>query len=126
MSNISKLIILSTFGVLTACSKPGIEVTAQQYGEKWPFKVSSGNLECKGQAVIFHTDEKAYAVNGVAKQKGYKDIEPIWKQDPKFFEMANEIAKSENKPVRDIIRAMGRPTKINIGPILDEGLKLCK
>ena len=93
---------------------------------KWPFTVSSGRLECVDDAVIFHSEGKVYAVNGVAKQKGYAAIEGIGKEDPSFFEMAKEIAKSENKSVKEVIQAMGSPTRISIGPILDRGLELCK
>jgi hypothetical protein len=126
MSNNSKLFILSALILISACSKPGVEITAQQYAEKWPFSVSSGRLECKGQSVIFHAEGVSYAVNGVAKQNGYAAIEPIWKQDPSFLAMANEIAKAENKSTMEVVRAMGKPPKINITPILNSGLKLCK
>lgn len=126
MKYILKFAGMFALSMLSACSQSGIEITEQQYGEKWPFSVSSGRLECKGQAVILHAEGKAYAVNGVAKQNGYAPIEAIWKEDPAFFEMANKIAKSENKPVKDVIKVMGSPTRISIGPILDSGLKLCK
>jgi hypothetical protein len=42
-----------------------------------------------------------YAVNGLAKGQGFKDIEPIWADDPETG------------------------LKKNIGPIIDRGLALC-
>jgi hypothetical protein len=111
---------------LSGCSKPGLELTEAQYGEKWPLTVSSGYVECKNNAVIFHSNGNTYAVNGVAKSQGYSEINAIWKDDPEFFEMAAEIAKAENTAVDEVIKAMGSPSKISIGPILDSGLKLCK
>ena len=126
MKNILNIVGVLLIVTLTACSKPGVEISQQEYGAKWPFTVSGGRLECINNAVIFHAGEKAYAVNGVAKQKGYSAIEVIWKEDPSFFKMAEEIAKSENKAVKEVINAMGSPTRINIGPILDRGLALCK
>jgi hypothetical protein len=41
------------------------------------------------------------AVNGLAKRQGFKDIEPIWADDPETG------------------------LKKNIGPIIDRGLALC-
>ncbi len=111
---------------LSGCSKPGLKLTEEQYGDKWPLTVSSGYVECKNNAVIFHSNGNTYAVNGVAKSQGYSEINAIWKNDPDFFEMAAEIAKVENTAVDEIIKKMGSPNKISIGPILDSGLKLCK
>jgi len=105
------LVGISIF-ILNACSKPGTEITEKEYGEKWPFTVASGRLECKGQAVIFHTGGKSYAVNGVAKQKAYTAIDPIWKEDPRMKKMFGDQV--------DFI------PKVSIGPIIDAGLLLCK
>ena len=62
----------------------------------------------------------------MAKTQGYLEINAIWKDDPAFFEMTAEIAKAENTAVDEVMKAMGSPNKISIGPILDRGLKLCK
>lgn len=122
-----KLLLLGvlTFVVSACSSSSGIEITEHQYGSKWPFSVSVGRLECKGKAVVFYTEGKTYGLNGMATKEGYLNISPIWKEDPKFFDMAREIAKSENRPVNEILKSMGTPTKVSIGDILNAGLKLC-
>ena len=86
-------------------------VTAKQFGDEWPFTVPSGILSCEGKsglgAVVFTTNGKSYAVNGAARQKakreGYKEISEIWKDNPQY-----------------------PGSKVNIGPIIQKGLTLCK
>lgn len=126
MFKVSNVFSLSLVFFLSGCSKPGLELTKEQYGDKWPLTVSSGHIECKNNAVIFHSDGKTYAVNGVARAQGYSEINTIWKDDPAFFKMAAEIAKAKDSTVDEVLRGLGSPTKISIGPILDSGLKLCK
>lgn len=126
MVRLSGTLFIGLSVLLVGCSKPGLELTEQQYGTKWPLTVSSGRVECKNNAVIFHTSGKEYGVNGMAKGRGYTPIDLIWKDDPAFFEMVEEVAKIKNISSEDALKFMGRPTKISIGPILDSGLKLCK
>lgn len=52
-------------------------------------------------SVTFKARGDVYAVNGLAKGQGFKDIEPIWADDPETG------------------------SKKNIGPIIDRGLALC-
>lgn len=118
---------------IQAAAKDEVTISKDQFGDKWPLLVSSGVVKCLtigNGSVVFEAEGKTYAVNGTAKgaakRYGFHPIEDIWLDDPEFFEMARELAKSENKPVNEIIKAMGAPTKINIGPVLDSGLKLCK
>ena len=126
MREFSKFGIFVLFA-LSACSqKPGLEITKQQYGAKWPFTVASGQLECVNKAVIFHAKGKSYALNDVAKKKGFAPIEEIGKEDIAMFKMAAAIAKTEHKPVAELIKTMKLPTQINIKPILERGLRLCK
>ncbi len=102
-------------------------VKASDYGEKWPFTVKQGFVTCtEGSSVIFLAGGNKYAVNGVAKSKGYRAIEPIWRYDPEMIKMQKEIAKSENKSLKEIRKIMGPTPRVNIGPILDLGLKLCR
>lgn len=126
MFKLLNVVSVSLVLFLSGCSKPSLELTKEQYGDKWPLTVSSGHVECKNNAVIFHSNGKTYAVNGVAKTQGYSEINAIWEDAPAFFEMAAEIAKAENTAVDEVMKAMGSPNKISIGPILDSGLKLCK
>lgn len=123
-----KLIALPLAVLLTACSpsQPDVEVTQQEFGSEWPFTITEGRLKCINSAVVLITDENEYALNGVAQQEGYSAIESIWKEDPNFYQMAKQLSKSEGKSVEEVIKLMGTPTKVNIGPILDKGLALCK
>ena len=108
------------------------EISKQQFGAKWPLSVSSGMIKClpigRG-AVIFESQEKTYAVNGIAKgvarEYGFSNIEEIWLDDPEFYKFAEEAARVEGVPVEKAIKLMGGPTKINIAPVIDAGARLC-
>ncbi|MEO5360603.1 MAG: YebY family protein [Nitrospirota bacterium] len=93
-------------------SKQGKMVTKTQYGERWPLSIDKGQIECmrgavvfntRGDAVVFNTGYKTYALNGFALQLGYPRIDDIW--------LPNEKIPGTNK---------------SIGPLLDDALKLCK
>jgi hypothetical protein len=79
--------------VLSACSSDVVEVELHdgpQYAEvegfDWPLTVERIGFECPGgnQLVIVTEDGTQYAGNGLAKDGGYADIDPIWKDDPDF------------------------------------------
>ena len=111
---------------LTIASAPAVgaskRISAQDFSDPWPFTVSSGRLACTmGSAVTFTANGTQYAVNGVASGRGYPDIEPIWKFNWKMYE---EIAKALNITV-EAAKAQVGPVRINIGPIINAGLKLC-
>jgi hypothetical protein len=77
-------------------------VSRQQFGDEWPFIVDEGAIQGRGWgSVTFKAGGDVYAVNGLAKGQGFKDIEPIWADDPETG------------------------SKKNIGPIIDRGLALC-
>ena len=86
-------------------------VTQSDFGSNWPLTVSNGTLSCSPLGdlgiVTFSANEKTYAVNGIAKgrakQNGWRPIDEIWKANPTV-----------------------PGTKINIGPLIDKGLSLCK
>lgn len=83
------------------------DVTAQEFGDTWPLTVQAGKLSCtqKGKAtpVTFTTpDGKSYAVNGAAASSA-ADIWAIWRDNPEI-----------------------EGAKVNIGALIDEGLKLCR
>jgi hypothetical protein len=104
-----------------ACSKSGSggnerHVQASDYGPAWPLTVSSGVLRCEVPALVTFTteDETTYAVNGAAggfaEDRGWvDDISPIWKEDP----------RSRLDPALTGL-------KVNIGPLIDDGLALCE
>lgn len=102
------------------------EIQQYSYGESWPFTVESGEIACYEQAVFFIANDIEYAVNGIAISKGYVDISPIWKVDSSMLEYQQSIAKQENKTIQQVQDEMGGVTRVNINPILQEGLKLCK
>jgi hypothetical protein len=94
---------------------PSVKVTSTEFGDKWPFTVNEGViskevLEVGGKKyaiLTFITEGKVYALNGFAasriKQRGYLEIEAIWKDNPKI-----------------------KGAKINIWPIIERGLALEK
>ena len=99
MTRISIFLILVVF--LFSCGgNPGKLVTKEQYEEEWAFTVDKGYVYSTGQAAIFKTGGVEYQLNGVARMKGYKPIDPMRRDNP------------------DILG-----TKINIGPFIDLALK---
>ena len=95
------LILLPLVLILISCGgNPGQLVTKDEYGEKWAFTVEKGYVYSIGQAAIFKAEGVEYQLNGVAKMKGYKSIDPIWRTNPEI-----------------------PGTKINIGPFIDLALK---
>lgn len=92
-----------------ASTSNSVSISQADFGKSWPFTVNSGELYCIGagngqpiSAVVFATEDESYAVNGTAQALGYKQIDEIWRDDP-------EIAG----------------LKVNIGPIIERGLKIC-
>ena len=81
-----------------ACSQAGVEVTEEEYGEEWPFTVSSGVLECRHYLeVVISADGNTYALNGTAMGKrDYKELEEIWAENPEY--------PGSKKSVSDVIR----------------------
>lgn len=103
------------------------QVSKEMFGDDWPLTVDSGVLKCvSGSAVIFISAGKSYGINGFAKSLGYQDIEPIWKEDKSFLEMVKVVAKSEGITQDEALEIMGGLPKINIGPLIDAGLELCR
>lgn len=93
--------------------QPPLPITKQQYGDKWPFTVSKGTLECVPPGIItFHTKRNTYAVNGLASSRGYAEIDKIWRDDPK-----KKISPDQPSSLM---------TKVDLGPIIERGLELCK
>jgi len=91
--------------------QPALLVTQEEYGEKWPFTVSKGKLECFHPGIVtFRVKDKTYAVNVLASSRGYSDINEIWKDEP-------NQEKSEQTP--ELI------AKLDLGKIIYKGLDLC-
>ena len=91
--------------------QPALLITQEKYGNKWPFTVPQGKLECLPPGIVtFRLDDKTYALNGLASSRGYLDIDEIWKEDPN---------QEKLPPGTELI------TKVDMGQIIHEGLKLC-
>jgi hypothetical protein len=54
-------------------------IARAELGDAWPFTVDSGVLSCDNGAIIFTSGTVAYGVNGLAKSRGHRRIEEIWK-----------------------------------------------
>lgn len=106
----------------TESDAPQKFVSRSMFGDKWPLTIDKGTLKCLdyGGVVFISEDGQIYGVNGTAKTygktAGYSDIENIWAEDLVTKKSLMEAGVSEEDA----------SSKINIGPLLDEGLKLCK
>jgi hypothetical protein len=86
------------------------QVSRETMGKQWPLKVDGGVLRCDGAAgtgavVFVSEDGTEYAVNGLAEgDDSLAEIRPIWAND----------------------RELGMGLKKDIGPLIDQGLALCK
>ena len=83
---------------------PGL-VTRSRYGKRWPFTVPQGIVACDDHGgVVFTTpDGTTYWLNGTAgDEHKYRDVHPIWRKDPSIPGL-----------------------RIDIGPMIDLGLRLC-
>ena len=108
--------IVGTFLVLlliTSVHAGGMElITKEQYGDKWPFTIESGHLECQTNAVILHTDKGIYNVNGKAMSR-FADK----------FKSIKEILKPHPIPM---VAQAGGFFPISDTDIIQRGLKLCQ
>lgn len=93
----------STSGRASSLSISSFDIGEPWSGEDWPFTLERGTLACAADAVTFSANGMKYAVNGFASSRGYADIGPIWRNNASI-----------------------PGTKINIGSVLDSGLKLCR
>ena len=100
----SVAIMLLIGASLQAQQRASVAITRAEYGDRWPFTVDRGVLQCvqlKGS--IATVTFSGYALNGTAKQlKRYRDVAAIWRSNPK-----------------------SPGTKISIGPLITRGLALC-
>jgi hypothetical protein len=85
-------------------------ISADDYGAAWPFTVEEMHLSCfPGNAVVVMDSETGvmYPLNGIAQAKAsalvLEPLDKLWRADP-------EIAGA----------------KISLGPLIEQGLTLCK
>jgi hypothetical protein len=111
---LSLLTITLFFATGTSCTQSdssnsrqvpkGRLVTKAELGDKWPFTVDSGYVECPDSvSAIFRTADAVYGLNGMATSRGYAEPDPIRLADP------------------TIPGAM-----ISIGPLIDLARQECK
>jgi len=86
-------------------SEPGTRmITRADFGDEWPFTTEEGMLLCNEGSVTFLSGGRVHAVNGTAKDRtGFPGVDAIWADNPTF-----------------------PGTKIDIGPIIEAGLALCR
>jgi hypothetical protein len=78
-------------------------VSRADYGTDWPLTVESGVLACDSDAATIEVGGTTYALNGTARTfRAGVDIDPIWAANPDVDGL-----------------------KIDIGPLIDDALKLC-
>ena len=85
----------ATLLALAGCNRNGANISAQDVGPQWPFKVSEVRVVCAPTLALFVTaDGKAYAVNGQAERHPdlYKkgpvgQIDDILKIDPEISKL---------------------------------------
>lgn len=82
-------------------------VSREMMKDQWPFSIAAGMLGCEGLSVTFRANGITYAVNGTAKAQGkklgWRDTREIWKDNPAI-----------------------PGTKLDMGPMINKGLLLCK
>lgn len=102
---IAVLITISLFPMLALAASTS--VSRETMKDEWPLTLSSGVLGCERGAVTFSANGITYAINGTAmaqgRKLGWRDIREVWKGN---------------------LAIPG--TKINIGPMIEKGLLLCK
>ena len=120
-----KPIVFLSLLAISLYTQADTELSKENYGEKWPFTVSSGVVDCHANQITFTANGKTYGINGIAVGTNkYLNIGSIWKDDPEFYELAKAI-KKDDESLDDVVKDLGGPTKIDIGPIIDAGLTLC-
>jgi hypothetical protein len=85
----------------------GKQVSRAQFGDKWPLSIERGTLHCKGSkasgAVTLFADGITYALNLNAQDSGYAQPGALWLDD-------------KDNP----------GSKLPMGPLVVEGMKLCQ
>jgi hypothetical protein len=103
--------LMVVIALVDATAEAGRPLTATELGDRWPFTVAEGEIDCiRGReesgrrldAIVFRSGGKTYALNGVAERRGDLPINPIWKADP-------------TKPER----------RVNLAPVLYLAVKEC-
>lgn len=66
-------------------TKPQVQISQSEYGDRWPYTVPNGILECQYNDVTLTYEGVTYAINGSARDTGkYRDLKEIWRDNPEF------------------------------------------
>lgn len=108
------IFVSACFGLGTWLTSGGdnwVEVTAAEFGDKWPLTVEKAELTCESpSSVLVRVDGVTYAVTSAARsQVGTRD----WKD-------VTEISRVDPAAV-----AYGKKWKISSEPLADRGLPMC-
>lgn len=77
-----RILLLLIPVLIAGCKSKSVEISRDQYGNRWPFSVDSGKIKCIDGSVVFEANSYEYGVNGTSKMRGYNKIEDIWLDDP--------------------------------------------
>ena len=129
------LLILSGLAVLLLCacssSQNRLTVTEADYGESWPLTIPEATLICREPSLVWvESDDVAYPLNGIAKthlpteQPGLiiGELEAIWRIPDSFWEEEKLLQRS----FPDYVPGSQGVLRVNIGPLIDDGLDLCE
>jgi len=89
MWKIVALVVVALISVgfaLNVMGESGLEVSAVEYGDQWPFTVERGWVNCeKEMALTFESDGILYGLNGFGLSwLDTEDPLSIWKLDPAY------------------------------------------
>ena len=128
------------FAFLACAPSDSKTVRQADYGNKWPLTVPEATLLCKEanfpglrfplQGVYLYVNERYYPANGTASNKHIidqyniepiYDLEEIWAVDE---EMMGDVRKAYEY-TGEVIPPDEPLVRISIGPLIQDGLKLC-
>jgi hypothetical protein len=100
---------LPLIAVTVVAAGNALMISAQEYGDAWPFTVEEVQLQCHPGMVLLVKDPQtghAYPINGAASARAQalnlQPLEHIWRPDPLIAD-----------------------AKISLGPVLNRGISLC-
>jgi hypothetical protein len=103
------LAIAGLFSAGTYAAGPQL-ISADDYGDAWPFAVEEMHLSCLGGNAVVVADAETgvmYPLNGIASGKArslaLEPLDKVWRDNPAI-----------------------PGTKVSVGPLIEQGLQLCK
>ena len=87
----------------SSTSRTRTVVSSAEYGSRWPFTVSRGELECHQNAVIMHTAKGIFSINGKAMDR-YAGRYPEWRRIAKPYPGLENDPAARMPPPSDLIQ----------------------